>query len=42
MICINDNIDNDEQFEEIRDSINDAFLNIFPQKCSFEKEEKRS
>lgn len=42
MICINDNIDNDEQFEEIKDSINDAFLNIFPQKCSFEKEEKRS
>lgn len=36
MICINDNVDNDEDFDEIVKNINDAFLRIFPEKSCFE------
>lgn len=37
MVCINDNIDDDEEFDEIVSEINEAFKKKFPQKCEFEK-----
>lgn len=36
MICINDNIDNDDEFDAIVGNVNAAFSHLFPEKSSFE------
>ncbi len=36
MICINDAIDNDRDFESIKDQINKKLEHLFPNECSFE------
>ncbi len=37
MICINDNVDDDEDFYYIVNRINNAFEKVFPEKCEFER-----
>lgn len=37
MVCLNDEVLNDELFEVVRDSLNSTFEKIFPNKSSFEK-----
>ena len=37
MICINDNVSSDEEFENIVRKLNIAFEHRFPNKCEFEK-----
>ncbi len=37
MICMNDNVDDDEEFKQIVDNVNKAFQIRFPEKCEFEQ-----
>ena len=36
MVCINDNIDNDDEFDAIVGNVNAAFSRLFPEKSSYE------
>ena len=37
MVCINDNVVDDDDFEYIVDRVNAAFEKRFPDKCEFER-----